>query len=392
MPKTCCSSATAAARSRTVLPADRPVGPKTSTSTSPSALGLDREDPVGRVGEALDAVATLGALRRLGRRAGRPPTACCPETSDSWRAGFLLDVESHGARRGSGRRLPVAGPGGEPLYECDRASARSCPAGAASRRKRLDESTPGWTRARCASSSPGARGPGPTGRGLRRRRGRAAGGAAARRFGLAEHPPRTAAWLATVATRGRRRPPQRGRPSSPRGGDARRAAARRPSRGGRRHALPALLLLPSRPRARLPGRADPARRRRPRHREIADAFYVPRGDDGAADQPSKRTLQDAAWTSPATSPSCCAGSTRLHDRSHGPGRPGAARRSGSPASLTLATEEPEARGLLALMLLDHARLPRASTPRIASSRSTGRIAACGTPARSPRAYASCSRH
>src|SRR3546814_12649534 len=44
----------------------------------------------------------------------------------------------------------------------------------------------------------------------------------------------------------RRRPPQRDRPSPPRGGDVRRAAARRHG-GGRRHPLPALLLLPSRP-------------------------------------------------------------------------------------------------------------------------------------------------
>src|SRR5215469_14172742 len=50
-----------------------------------------------------------------------------------------------------------------------------------------------------------------------------------------EHPPRDPA--------ARRRPPQRGRPSPPRGGDVRRAAARR-HRGGRRHPLPALLLLP----------------------------------------------------------------------------------------------------------------------------------------------------
>ena len=59
--------------------------------------------------------------------------------------------------------------------------------------------------------------------------------------------------------------------------------------------------------------------------------------------------------------------------------------------LTLATEEPEARGLLALMLLSHARLPARLDSRVASSRSTGRTAACGTGARSPRACASSNR-
>ncbi len=67
----------------------------------------------------------------------------------------------------------------------------------------------------------GARGPGPPGRFLRRRRGRAPGGAAGGPAGLARAP---AARPARVADHGRdaaarRRPPQRGRPAPPRGGD-----------------------------------------------------------------------------------------------------------------------------------------------------------------------------
>ena len=46
-------------------------------------------------------------------------------------------------------------------------------------------------------------------------------------------------------------------------------------RGRRRHALRALLLLPPRPHARLPGGADPARIGGLTTGEIADAFYVP---------------------------------------------------------------------------------------------------------------------
>src|SRR3954463_4520565 len=78
-----------------------------------------------------------------------------------------------------------------------------------------------------------------------------------------EHPPRDpAAWLATVATRRLgdarpreapappRHPPQRGRAAPPRRDHLRRAATGRHG-GRRRHALPALLLLPPRPLARL---------------------------------------------------------------------------------------------------------------------------------------------
>ena len=93
-------------------------------------------------------------------------------------------------------------------------------------------------------------------------------------------------------------------------------------------------------------------------REIADAFYVPEATMAQRISRAKRTLQGAAaWTSPATSPSCCACSTS----STRPATPGRVDLAGEAIrlarQLTLATEEPEARGLLALMLLNHARLP-----------------------------------
>ena len=103
-----------------------------------------------------------------------------------------------------------------------------------------------------------------------------------------DHP---AARPARVAGDGRdaaagRRPPQRGRPPAPRGGDERRASVGSADfRGGRRHALPALLLLSPRPRARLPGGADPPCRRRPHDQGDRRRLLRPGGDDGAADQP-----------------------------------------------------------------------------------------------------------
>ena len=126
-----------------------------------------------------------------------------------------------------------------------------------------------------------------------------------------EHPPRDPrAWLATVATRrlvdarrsevarprsrrtpSRGRPPLHGHPPTPRpprhGG-----AATRSSRPPPQVAL------------------TPARRRRPHHPGDRRRLLRPGGDDGAADQPGQADpCGDAAWTSPATSPSCCACST-----------------------------------------------------------------------------------
>ena len=97
-------------------------------------------------------------------------------------------------------------------------------------------------------------------------------------------------------------------------------------------------------------------------REIADAFYVPGGDDGAADQP-----RQAHRCRPARprldQPGDLAVVLRVLYLVYTAGHPAPARVDLAGEAirlarqLTLATEEPEARGLLALMLLNHARLP-----------------------------------
>ena len=97
-------------------------------------------------------------------------------------------------------------------------------------------------------------------------------------------------------------------------------------------------------------------------REIADAFYVPEATMAQRISRAKRALParpPAAWTSPVTSPSCCACSTSSTRPGTRPARRVDLAREAIRLArqLTLATEEPEARGLLALMLLNHARLP-----------------------------------
>ena len=188
-------------------------------------------------GEYVDAQALTPA--RTWVRYGGPDAAPVttdgplPETSDLVAGWFMIDVESHE------RALELAayvssepGPGGEPCTSGS-TSGRSCPG----RRRRTDrrDRRAGATAGRGRAARPrpaGARGPGPPGRGLRRRRGRAPGGAAGGAAGVARA---SAARPARVADHGRdaaarRRPPQRGRPSAPRGGDGRGAAARPPRR------------------------------------------------------------------------------------------------------------------------------------------------------------------
>jgi len=177
----------------------------------------------------------------------------------------------------------------------------------------------------------GARWPGPPGRGLRRRRGRAAGGAAGGAPGVARA---SAARPARVAGHGRdaaarRRPPQRGRPAAPRGADVRGAAAGRHG-GGRRHPLPALLLLSPRPRARVPGGADPARGRRPHHPGDRRRLLRAGGDDGAADQP-RHAHPARAPLGPARRPRRRAARALSRPATRA-GSTWPARRSGSPAS------------------------------------------------------------
>ena len=175
-----------------------------------------------------------------------------------------------------------------------------------------------------------------------------------------EHPPRDPrAWLATVATR-RLVDARRSEAARHRREEATHAEPR-PARhrGGRRHALPALLLLPPRPRARLPGGADPARRRRPHHPGDRRRLLRAGGDDGAADQPGQ--ARPAGARRRLDQPGDLAVVLRVlylvYTAGHA-GRVDLAREAIRLArQLTLATEEPEARGLLALMLLNHARLP-----------------------------------
>ena len=129
-------------------------------------------------------------------------------------------------------------------------------------------------------------------------------------------------------------------------------------------------------------------------REIADAFYVPEATMAQRISRAKRTLAGP----PARrldQPGDLAVVLRVLYLVYTAGHAGrvdlAAEAIRLARQLTLATEEPEARGLLALMLLNHAESPGATRLRRDSLRSTGRTAACGTRARSPRACASCNR-
>ncbi len=101
-------------------------------------------------------------------------------------------------------------------------------------------------------------------------------------------------------------------------------------------------------------------------REIADAFYVPeatmaqrisRAKRALAGPPARRLDQpgDLAVVLRVLYLVYTAGHTGPRMRAHPPDLAGEAIRLAR--QLTLATEEPEARGLLALMLLNHARLP-----------------------------------
>jgi len=126
-------------------------------------------------------------------------------------------------------------------------------------------------------------------------------------------------------------------------------------------------------------------------REIADAFYVPEATMAQRISRAKRSLQGRRLDQPGD----LAVVLRVLYLVYTAGHAGRVDLAGEAIrlarQLTLATEEPEARGLLALMLLNHARPRRGSTQRVASSRSTDRTAACGTGARSPTACASYSR-
>ena len=100
-------------------------------------------------------------------------------------------------------------------------------------------------------------------------------------------------------------------------------------------------------------------------REIADAFYVPEPTMAQRIGRAKRTLQDRRLDRPGDLAVVLRVLYLVYTTGHHdpPARVDLAREAIRLArQLTLATEEPEARGLLALMLLNHARLPARFDP------------------------------
>src|SRR5687768_17118993 len=94
--------------------------------------------------------------------------------------------------------------------------------------------------------------------------------------------------------------------------------------------------------------------------EIADAFYVPEATMAQRISRAKRTLRGSSLDQPGDLAVVLRVLYLVYTAGHGygPTRPDLAREAiRLTRQLTLATEEPEARGLLALMLLNHARLP-----------------------------------
>jgi RNA polymerase sigma factor (sigma-70 family) len=92
-------------------------------------------------------------------------------------------------------------------------------------------------------------------------------------------------------------------------------------------------------------------------REIADAFFVPEATMAQRISRAKRTLRNGTFTEPGDLAVVLRVLSLVYHTGHGR-RPDLAREAiRLTRQLTLATAEPEARGLLALMLLQHARLP-----------------------------------
>jgi RNA polymerase sigma factor (sigma-70 family) len=96
--------------------------------------------------------------------------------------------------------------------------------------------------------------------------------------------------------------------------------------------------------------------------EIADAFYVPEATMAQRISRAKRTVRGRRLDQPGDLAVVLRVLYLIYAAGHG-GRVDLAREAIRLArGLTLATEEPEARGLLALMLLNHARLPARFDP------------------------------
>jgi RNA polymerase sigma factor (sigma-70 family) len=173
-----------------------------------------------------------------------------------------------------------------------------------------------------------------------------------------EHPPDDArAWLATVATR--------------RLVDARRSEAARQRREEATHAEPqvgpteegddTLFLLFCCCHAELTPASQVALTLRAvgglTTREIADAFYVPEATMAQRISRAKRALHGRRLDKPGDLAVVLRVLYLIYTAGHAGRVDLAAEAIRLSRQLTLATEEPEARGLLALMLLNHARLP-----------------------------------
>jgi predicted RNA polymerase sigma factor len=175
---------------------------------------------------------------------------------------------------------------------------------------------------------------------------------------VAEHPPRDRAGVAGDGRDRRLVDARRSEAARHRREEAtiREPPARR-HRGGRRHPLPALLLLPPRPRAASQVALTLRAVGGLTTREIADAFYVPEATMAQRHQPGQAHAAGRRLDQPGD----LAVVLRVLYLVYTAGHAGRVDLAGEAIrlarQLTLATEEPEARGLLALMLLNHARLP-----------------------------------
>ena len=92
-------------------------------------------------------------------------------------------------------------------------------------------------------------------------------------------------------------------------------------------------------------------------REIADAFFVPEATMAQRISRAKRSLRDRRLDEPGDLAVVLRVLYLVYTTGHGGRLDLAAEAIRLARQLTLATDEPEARGLLALMLLNHARLP-----------------------------------
>jgi predicted RNA polymerase sigma factor len=92
-------------------------------------------------------------------------------------------------------------------------------------------------------------------------------------------------------------------------------------------------------------------------REIADAFFVPEATMAQRISRAKATLRNRTFTEPGDLAVVLRVLSLIYHTGHGRRGDLATEAIRLTRQLTLATAEPEARGLLALMLLQHARLP-----------------------------------